>query len=319
MATQAVVAGLRLGAFELLATKPHKAEEIAVSLSADQDGLELLLAFLTSSGYLTCDAEDRYFVLPTTKAWLGNGYGTALRLWSAMVAEFWTDLAKPISGGPRPDFYTWLGSRPIELGLFQSLQRGLAEWLAPEVLDRAVLPEGARMLLDIGGGHGWYATAFCDRYPGLKATVADLPSALDGITNTDQDRPAGIATHPIDLRKPDFSGLDPDVILLFNVLHGFPRDQAEAIVHAAVRRLQSGGVVHILETTSQPRGGVAEAAFTDGFALNLWLTQGGRLYSAEELSGWLVKAGCAEVRGSELERSASHTLLSAGPVPPVLR
>ncbi|GAA0392760.1 SAM-dependent methyltransferase [Acrocarpospora corrugata] len=308
MANQAAVTALRLGVFPMLCAKPYKAAEVADSLNADQDGLELLLAFLTTAGYLTCDAEGRYFVLPTTKAWLGTGYGTALRLWSAIVSEYWSDLAESIACGPRADFYTWLGDRPFELGLFQSLQRGLAEWMIPEVLNLASVPENARNLLDVGGGHGWYATAFRDRHPTLTATIADLPSALDPYGEN--------PTHPIDLANPDFSGLSPDVILLFNVLHGFPAHQAETIVHTAVRALQPGGVIHILETTSQPRGGVAEAAFTDGFALNLWLTQGGRLHPTEELSGWLMKAGCADVRITELERSASHTLLSASPVPP---
>ncbi|WP_204042861.1 class I SAM-dependent methyltransferase [Acrocarpospora phusangensis] len=308
MATQAAVAAIRLGVFERLIAEAYTAEDLAACLDADREGLGLLLGFLTTAGYLSCDADGRYFVLPTTKAWFGNGYGTALQLWSAIVARFWGNLTESISEGPDPSFYAWLGEHPFELGLFQSLQRGLAEWLIPDMLDLAAMPEGAQDILDIGGGHGRYATAFRDRYPGLRATVADLPPALTPHK--------GITTHPIDLLNPDFSGLRADVVLLFNVLHGFNAHQAEAIVHAAVSTLRPGGVVHILETTTQPRGGVAEAAFTDGFALNLWLTQGGRLYSPAEISGWLSNAGCVHLEITGLRRSASHTLVSASTVRP---
>jgi hypothetical protein len=107
------------------------------------------------------------------------------------------------------------------------------------------------------------------------------------------------------------TGSGHDVVLLFNVVHGFPADVARGLVERAVAALRPGGTLLLLETTPQPRGGVADTAFTRCFGLNLFHTQGGQVYPLSTLAGWLVAAGCAEPEQYDLERSTSHVLLAA--------
>ncbi|GAB1822247.1 methyltransferase family protein [Herbidospora sp. RD11066] len=288
MTLHAADAAVRLGVFDAL---PGTAAEIAKATGADEEGLTLLLDLLTTTGYL--DRHDEGFT--ASQMWTTSGYATPLRLWSAIIGEFWRDLYDGLATGrPRADFYRWLSSRPADLAVFHQLQSGLAGWLAEEVVD--LIPMAPGRLADVGGGRGVFAQAFLDRTPGLEAVVVDLPGT-----------PCTLPLVEADLAEPlVLEGYDH--VLLFNVVHGFSRARARGLIHEAVA---SGADVHILETTTTPRGGVTDQAFTEGFALNLWLTQGGRLYTTEELTGWLREAGAADVTTTDLTRSPTHTLITA--------
>ncbi|MGV9305613.1 hypothetical protein ACWDLG_19745 [Nonomuraea sp. NPDC003727] len=74
---------------------------------------------------------------------------------------------------------------------------------------------------------------------------------------------------------------------------------------------RSGGRVLVLETVAEHRAGAAEGAFTAGFGLNLWHTQGGGVPSTRTVAGWLADAGLGQVERHDLSRSATHTLFVA--------
>ncbi len=316
MAAQAAVTAVDLGVFDALGSGPRGADDLATGLGLQPDGLAVLLDALVAVGYLDRDGE-RYANRPATDRWLRTdtpgGYAGVLSLWVSMVTELWGDLAATLRGqAPRADFYPWLVKDPDRLDRFQRLQRDLADHLAGEVVERMPLPGGATRLLDLGGGHGWYSVAFCRRYPALTATVVDLPAALDiGRGNAAR---AGLADR-VTFRGGDLTagvdGADHDVVLLFNVVHGFDPVRARALVHAAVAAARPGGTVAVLETAAQPRAGVAEHAFTRGFALNLWHTQGGQVYPSATVATWLVEAGCDPPEELPLHRSPTHVLLVA--------
>jgi 2-hydroxy-4-(methylsulfanyl)butanoate S-methyltransferase len=306
MAGQAAAAGAGLGVFEALSRGPRHADALAGDLGCDPSGLGRLLTLLHTTGYLEL-TERGYGNAPVAAAWLcpPAAYGHVMRVWQTVLGELWADLAPAIrTGTPRGDFTAWLAERPEVSGPFQSLQRGLAEWLAEEVARLVPLPEGPLRLLDLAGGHGAYSLAFCAAYPGLTATVADLPEALgEGGHGRVEWRAAAPLLDPVAGRY--------DVVLLCDVLHGFPVTQAERLVEAAVSATVPGGRVVILETVAGPCAGVAETAFTAGFDLNLWHTQGGGLLDVPTITGWLGAAGCGPIEHHDLRRSATHALITA--------
>jgi hypothetical protein len=322
MAARAAVTAVELGVFDALGSGPRSAQDLATGLGLQPDGLANLLDALVAVGYLDRDSRDgqRYANRPATDRWLRTdtpgGYAGVLSLWVSMVTELWGDLAAALRGqAPRADFYPWLLKDPGRLERFQRLQRDLAGWLADEVVERVSLPGGAARLLDLGGGHGWYSVAFCRRHPALTATVVDLPAALDAGRDTVAGAGLGdrVAFHAGDLTEgvDKVAGADHDVVLLFNVVHGFDSARARALVHAAVAAVRPGGTVAVLETEPQPRAGVVEHAFTRCFGLNLWHTQGGQVYPPATLAGWLVEAGCGLPEELPLHRSPTHVLLVA--------
>lgn len=315
MSAQAAVTAVELGVFDALASGPHDVPYVAAALDLEPTGLAALLEALAATGYLE-HADGRYANRPAADRWLRTdkpgGYGGVLTLWVSIVTELWGGLADALRGQSRPDFYPWLAKDPDRLDRFQRLQRDLAGWLAEEVVERMPLPAGTTRLLDLGGGHGWYSVAFCRRHPQLAATVVDLPAALDIGRNTAAEAglTARITFHAGDLGD-GVDGSGHDVVLLFNVAHGFGPDGARALVRAAVAAARPGGTVAVLETAPQERAGVAEHAFTRFFALNLWHTQGGQVYPPATLATWLVEAGCDPPRELPLRRSPTHVLLVA--------
>jgi hypothetical protein len=316
MAAQAAVTAVEVGVFDALGPGPRDADDLATALGLRPDGLSTLLDTLVAVGYLDRHG-GRYANRPATDRWLRTdtpgGYAGVLSLWVSMVTDLWGGLPATLRGqAPRADFHAWLVKDPDRLERFQRLQRDLARWLADEVVERMPLPDGATRLLDLGGGHGWYSVAFCRRHPALTATVVDLPAALE--IGRDTVGKAGLADrvafHGADLTE-GVEGAGHDVVLLFNVVHGFDPGRARALVHAAVAAARPGGTVAVLETEPQPRAGVAENAFTRCFALNLWHTQGGQVYPPATLATWLAEAGCEPPEERPLRRSPTHVLLTA--------
>ncbi|GIJ45282.1 SAM-dependent methyltransferase [Virgisporangium aliadipatigenens] len=312
MAARAAAVGTELGVFDALGAGPRGAAELAAELAADPVGLPALLDVLVAVGYLSHDGHS-YANRPAADRWLRGDFANVLTLWVSIVGDLWGDLATTLRGGtPHVDFYTWLAKEPDRLERFQRLQRGLAGQLAAEVVERAPLPPNATRLLDLGGGHGGYSVAFCRRHPGLAATVLDLPAALpvgassvaaQGLAERITFR-AGDLAHRVDER-------DHDVVLLFNVVHGFAEERARALVCAAVAAVRPGGTVLVLETAPLPNASTVDDAFTRCFSLNLWHTQGGRVYPPATLARWLVEAGCEPPETVALQRSPSHVLLTA--------
>ncbi|GAA2794763.1 methyltransferase [Nonomuraea dietziae] len=229
-------------------------------------------------------------------------------MWHAIVGELWDGLADAVrTGRPPGGFYPWLEQRPRLSAAFHTLQGGLASWLAEEVVELAGPLEGATCLLDLGGGHGLYSEAFCRAHPRLTATVVDLPGALEDGTTHER-----VTRHAADLAKEGVDG-EYDVVLLFNVLHGFPEDEARGLLARAAGAVRQGGRLLVLETVLEPtdehRGGQAEAAFTAGFSLSLWHTQGGAVRPARTIEDWLGEAGCVALARHELSRSGhAHAL-----------
>ncbi|WP_431894339.1 methyltransferase [Nonomuraea sp. bgisy101] len=305
MATHAVAAGLRTGVFDALAEGPCTPADLAARLGAGTEGLARLLDLLRATGYVELH-DGRYANSPTATAWLcsasPSSYGQVLLVWQSILGDLWADLPTAVqTGRPRGDFYLWLAERPELSARFQDLQRGLAGWLAEEVVALAPPPDGEVRLLDLGGGHGTYSAAFCRTHPQLSATVVDLPGALgDG----DHERIRWVAA---DLTRDPIEGKH-DMVLLCNVLHGFPAAQAAEIVAKAADATRPGGQVLVLETIAEHRAGVAEGAFTAGFGLNLWHTQGGGVPSTRTVDGWLADAGLGQIKRHDLSRSATHSL-----------
>ncbi|MEV0623432.1 methyltransferase [Nonomuraea sp. NPDC050404] len=314
MACHAVRAARSLGLFDVLAAGPLTSDELAAAVGADPGGLGELLGLLRATGYVERH-DGRYANTAATAAWLCSAspvdYGRILGLWQTIVEEQWGGLADAVrSGTPPGGFYTWLATRPDLSSAFHDLQRGMAEWLAEEVVSLVPLPEGGKSLLDLGGGHGLYAEAFCRAHPGLSGTVIDS-AVTERSAERLTGRPAGRLTwRAADVLTADLPG-EQDVTVLFNVLHGFAAPDAVALVARAAGTLRAGGLLVVMESLPERGGNPADLAFAAGFSLNLWHTQAGGLYPAETIRGWLEAAGCAAGPWQELTRSPGHALVTA--------
>jgi hypothetical protein len=171
----------------------------------------------------------------------------------------------------------------------------LAMQLAPRVVPVVDL-SGCRTLLDLGGGPGTYAVHFCRQYPGLTATIMDLPTTRPFAEKT--IRKLGVEGRVCfvsgDFMEDDIPGRY-DAVWMSHILHGESPSGCSRIIDKAASCLNPGGVavVHefILDNTRD------KPLFPALFSLNMLLaTEGGRAYSQGQIAGMLEAAGLVEVQ-----------------------
>ncbi|WDZ82965.1 methyltransferase [Micromonospora cathayae] len=311
-------AALRLGVFEALADGPLPVDQLATRTGTDPLGLRILLDALTGYGYLT-RTDGRYANSANTTRWLlraaPGSFAPVLSVWTALLTHWWQDLESSVrTGGPTGDFYAWLEQHPDTLADFQTMLRGQADWLAEEIVELLPVPDDARSLVDVGGGHAGYPVALLTAHPHLRATVVDLAGALAQGARTVAD--AGL-TDRVELRAGDLFtadlGTGHDLVLLFNIVHGYQREQTLTLLRRAAAALRPGGRIALLEPLAdvpERPAGTGEA-FVRMFSLNLFHTQGGRAYGYDELAELLGEAGFTDVRQQLLTRSDTDHLVTA--------
>ncbi|MCT2582856.1 SAM-dependent methyltransferase [Actinophytocola gossypii] len=311
-AYRCAAAAQRLGVFGALADGPLTAPALAAAIGADQRGVGLLADALVEFGYLD-HTGDGYASTPVAAKWLAGsaGYAVVELFWQRVLFELWDGLEESVrTGKPAVDFYAWLAERPETSRHFQTMLDAHATHLAAEVGD--LLPVSDGSVLDLGGGHGRYSIALCQRHPGLTATVVDFPGAL----GTAAVEAAGL-TDRVTMRAGDYTreplGTGHDLVLLFNVLHGHTEANNRALLARVAEALRPGGTVAILENSTDvpPEEGRAGVAFLHTFSLNLFHGQGGQVYPAARIGGWLTDAGFRAPTTTRLRESPGQHLILA--------
>lgn len=315
LALPIVHAAVEIGLFEALHDAPATAQEAAARLHIDSRGAEMLLPALEGLGYLQ-QRDGRYSLSPMAAKWLVDegaiNFSAGFAFFGAMVPALWHNLADTLrNGAPTTHLYAWVEDRPDVSRAFQSWMVGLARYGQEEVVRRCPLPDSARQLLDVGGGHALYSIGFCNRYPALQATVFDSPRALESaqvnIAEANlQDR--------ICIQAGDFMA-DPlppgqDVVLLFNIIHGLSADQNQELIHKAAAALRPRGMVVLLEQLAGGGVGPASRAVTRLLGLNYYHLLGGQIYAYAEVAAWFEQAGLGDLRRVNLRKTPGVTLIS---------
>lgn len=166
---------------------------------------------------------------------------------------------------------------------------GRAKNCAP-ALAHGVALNGAKILLDIGGGTGIYSIACLQKNPSLKAIVWDRPEVLKVAAEMAHDY--GVSER-LECRPGDFFA-DPvpggcDVMLLSNILHDWDVPQCRELLKKCVAALPAGGrvLIHDVFLNDDLSGPLAQSLYS---AALFTLTEG-RAYSAAEYRSWLSETG----------------------------
>jgi len=153
--------------------------------------------------------------------------------------------------------------------------------------------------------------AMCRRHAGLLATVLDLPaSAAVGRRIVAEE---GLADR-VEFREGDALseslGEGLDVVSAFNLLHHLPADVAGGFVARGRGALRAGGRLVVGETERTPPG--APATVNGALSgLVYFASSGTRNYTPDEVRGWVLDAGFADVRVHRNERSPWRLLYVA--------
>lgn len=304
-----LIASTRLGVAARLAQRPATIDELTAELQLNHEPTRLLLDCLRSLGYVDC-RQDQYSLSRRTRRWLTRASPTSVDHFVTGCRDYWqywSNLPEVVRGGlefnhhaAEPHDPYW---REYITGQFE-----LARLSAPEVAKKLRMPANARTLLDVGGGHGWFAAEVCRRYPRLRATVIDLPGSARIGREIIAD--AGMS-HRVEHRDGDALEIDLrgpyDVVLCFNLIHHLKSTQIMTLFDKINAALRPGGSLAVLDLFTQPRDARPDAA-TSCLGLFFYLTSGTETYSPEQLRDWLREAGFEAPRRVRLRRIPSQTL-----------
>lgn len=300
---EAVTLARDLALFETIgqADGPLDAATLADRLDAHPEGIATLCEFLVTEGYLGRDGAT-YELTRMTETWLvaesATDMGPWLTFWEELVFPFWErELETAVrEGEPSQTIYEWLDEEPGRWKIAQEGFRATASLLVEDVADAVTIPAGAERLIDVGGGHGLYATELCRRHPRLSATIFDVPGAVEAVRDDIPESVAGqIDTQAGDYREDDL-GSGYDLALLFNVVHAHDPDENVALLERVGAALEPGGRVVVLDQWEGSGRTPVSRAGLRFVALTYLTTLGATVYAHEDVAAWLREAGFSDVQ-----------------------
>lgn len=309
-----VLAAIRLNLFETLHERPQSAEGVAQQLQINPQGARLLLEALEALGYVTRRG-DAYANSAMTSKWFINtgvlNMSAFYQYWGVLIEHFLPKLTESIrSGAPPVNLYEWIEDQPEASRYFQEGMIAITRFVEKDVLRKITLPTTAKRLLDLGGGHGAYSIALCQKYPQLTAVIFDGAQALTtgqaaiagaGLTARITPQIGNFVTDPL------ASGYD--VVLFFNIIHGFTPEQNIALLCKIKDTLNPGGQVIVLDQIPGVSPLPLQETIVRLLSLSFYHLLGGRVYSAAEIKGWLQDAGFAQVQRRNIPKAGSALLI----------
>lgn len=290
-----LTAALELGIFEALDQSAQPAASLAATLRLPEESTRLLLGALEAAGYLHKTRGGDYGLSRTSRRWLSASspeyLGHFLR-YVGILQRKWSDLGESLRRGGPGRHYAEAFS-PEEWRTYVLGMRELARLLLPSLTRRIVLPPSARSLLDVGGSHGSYTTAFCERHAELHGTIVDLPQALGVTRELLAASPAAsrIELHPADITAERLPGGGYDAVFYFNMIHGFPAEVNAAIFRSLSDALATNGRLYVLDQFRDKNARGARRLLPYLVGLNLLNEAGGTSYDLGAVAQWCAASG----------------------------
>lgn len=314
MSARAVLTALRLGIFEAVGDGLMDESEIARSTGTDPAGLVPLLEVLCCLGYLTIKG-GKYRNSSMTNKWLRRDSSldlTGLFHHFHDMSARWEYLPESIREGRSHRLgFQWLDETPGAWDSYHAGLRSAASLLCGEIINRSRFSSPPRTLLDLGGGHGYYAIAFCLRYPGLSAVVFDMPQAELTAKNVIDTSGVGnrISFSKGDFMKDDI-GSGYDCILMFNVIRIFRNEELAFLFEKTRRALAAGGKLLILDHMGyRPRSRFMRTN-AQIILLEIFNSTLGQRHRTADIISLLKTSGYPKAVASNIRRSPGLTLVT---------
>lgn len=287
-----VLTATKLGVFDVLADKPLPARAVAEQINCHPAATAKLLTALAGAGYLRVQG-DCFALAPLARTWLLATSDRSLRdalLFQLIEQRFVEHMEDYIRTGTPVDIHASMAAD--DWSIYQRAMRSGANLAAPEIAWRTPVPRGARAMLDIGGAHGYYSVAICRRHPNLRATILDLPAAVEHAAPLLAREGMGDrVTHRAEnALTADLGEAQYDLVLIANLVHHFDDATNRALLQRVARALRPGGIVVVGEMIRSTSARLANqvGALTD---LYFAITSDAGTYSFAEIADWQRAAG----------------------------
>jgi precorrin-6B methylase 2 len=289
-----LITAAHLELFAWIGKREKRSTALAAHFGGRPEGWEIFLKALCAMGLLRkrggkyantsfswrhLSRDGATFLLPEYDAW-----------------KIWGGLASVLVTGKRPT-----SQKPFfsDQNKAQRLLRALhldAQEIAPDLIEKLPLSR-SETLLDVGGGLGSFATAFCHRYPRLQATVVEHPRTAPLARRLVKQ--SGLVER-VQVIAVDFTrkalprGFD--TVFVSNVLHSHGVDENRSLILKIRNCLNPKGQL-ILRDVFMDRDGTAPV-WAALFSVSLLLhTPRGRCYGLDEILRWLHHSGFSHIRG----------------------
>ena len=290
---RSIMAGVKLGVFDAIGNGSSTASDVAVACKTDPDATRKLLDALVGLRYLNY-RDGHYSLTPKSSKWLLSDSPNSITDKLLFQFDEW-DLVG------RYDEYITTGE-PIEFhgqstdsgvwGRYQRGMRSLGSISGDEVAARLPVPAGATTMLDIGGSHGYFSVCVCKKHPDLKATILDLPEAVEHAAPILAKENMGErVSHRAGNALTDDLGENAwDVVFISQLVHHFSEEQNQDLVKRVASSLKPGGICILLDMLrpSSPDGAGGVGAVLD---LYFSATSRSGTWPLDVLKSWQSNAG----------------------------
>lgn len=297
MESRIFLTAAELDVFTILAKRSMSAREAADALKVTERGITILLDALASMGLLEKNTDMYHCPAGVASSLSTESPGTIIPMIRHNVGGWkrWSNLTEIVRHGMDDNKTMGFLDNESELEAFIGAMHVVAYNLAPGIVS-AIRPGQAKKLLDIGGASGSYTQAFLEAFPGMTATLFDLPPVI----KIAERRLSGTGLLQRITLVPGNFYLDElpqgyDLVLLSAIIHQNSTEQNIALYRKIYRALVPGGRIIIRDHVMTPDH--TQPARGALFAVNMLVgTQGGGTYSFEEIRESLEVAGFINVR-----------------------
>lgn len=308
----AMLGAMEIGFFRHLEDGPADVSSLAKRTSASERGIERLVQVLEPLGYVERD-NGQYQLT-------GRAQDMPIDLLEPMAAYFksqatvtLSEVGRGLREAPEDGVYGWEYVKSGTVGRgYQASMRWLASGTVDEVVKSTPLPEGAQRMLDVGGSHGLYTVAFCEKYPELTGSVLDWKIGLEEAQKTLDEHPE--MADRIDLVERDLEKEELpegyDFAFLGNIIHGIDPDSNRELFSKLARATTDRGMVGIVDQFAGIEGSKFSRTVAGLAGLNLFLFSGGRSHEADAVKRWLADVGFTESTLHDLNQPGFSLLVA---------
>jgi hypothetical protein len=255
--TQVLYVAAKLGIADQLANGPARAQDIAVRVGAEPDAVYRLMRALTSRGVLRHRRDGRFALTSVGEALREDAEGSLRDMvlfighparwadWGSLLHSVQTGepAAEKLRGMP---FFDYLATDPEFAAVFNNAMTA-ASGLSNDVALQAYDFTDARLVVDVGGGHGAVLTTILRSAPSAAGILYDLPDVVAGAGALFDE--AGVA-HRCTVAGGSFMESVPaggDVYVMKNIIHDWSDAESLAILRNIRTAIAEGGRLILLE------------------------------------------------------------------------
>ncbi len=288
---------------------PATAAEMAQRCEVDERGIEMILMGCICLGFLT-KKDGKFVNTPLAETFLVDGSPRNQRGIVSMFKDWvlpWSRLETAVrTGQPVVEKQHDHGEEATRIYITGMLHRGIPQ---AQLLAEEVSLAGRKKMLDVGGGPGIFSIIMCQKNPGLKASVLDLPQTLRVTRDIIKDWGAEDSVDTIEGSYMDEGyGEGYDVVLTSSMISQEGPDVVKHILRESFKAMESGGMMLIQEQflDDEKTGPMLPVQV----GLNQLIhTPAGRAYSAKEVAGFAAEIGFVDLHYRPLPDPSPFTLI----------